>query len=278
MPEGVITKKVNYDDQSSLVEALKGQEVLIITMGVMAPPDSQIKLIDAAATAGVSYILPNEWGFDGDMEVEGVLGGIKQRSQKAREHIESLGTSWIGLVCGFWYEFSLAGSEYRYGFDFSKKKLVFIDDGTTKISTSSWPQCGKAVANLLSLRVLPEDEADKTTTLSQFKDSFVRISSFLVSQKDMFASVLRVTGTKESDWQISHENSKERYEAGINMMQEGNRAGFGQMMYTRVFYPNGDGAFETRKGLQNQALGLTHEDLDHYTEIAVEMAKEGTRY
>ena len=131
---------------------------------------------------------------------------------------------------------------------------------------------------MLALKILPEDESDKSTTLSQFKETHVRISSFLVSQKDIFASVLRCTGTKEGDWTISHENSKERYEAGVKMMQEGNMAGFGQLMYTRVFYPNGPGDFETKHGLANQVLGLKGEDLDHYTKIAIEMAKEGTKY
>ncbi|CAF3802094.1 unnamed protein product [Adineta steineri] len=62
MPPGVEVKKVNYDDPSSLVEALKGQEVLIITMAVTAPKEQQTKLIEAAAAANVPWVLPNEYG------------------------------------------------------------------------------------------------------------------------------------------------------------------------------------------------------------------------
>ena len=62
IPDGVHSiKKANYDDHSQLVEALKGQEVLIVTMSVFAPPESQFKLIDAAAEAGVKWVMPNEW-------------------------------------------------------------------------------------------------------------------------------------------------------------------------------------------------------------------------
>ncbi|CAF1274666.1 unnamed protein product [Adineta steineri] len=64
MPPGVEVKKVNYDDPSSLVEALKGQEVLIITMAVTAPKEQQTKLIEAAAAANVPWVLPNEYGGD----------------------------------------------------------------------------------------------------------------------------------------------------------------------------------------------------------------------
>ena len=178
IPDGVTAKKVNYDDQSSLVAALKGQEVLIITMGVMAPPDTQAKLVDAAAAAGVSWILPNEWGFDHNVSIEGPLGGLSAKSKAIRERIDSLAPlSYIGVTCGFWYEFSLSGSPYRYGFDFNNKSVVFFDEGTTKINTSTWPQCGRAVANLLSLKILPEDESDKSPTLSQFRNDFIRISN-----------------------------------------------------------------------------------------------------
>ena len=64
LPEGIIVKKVNYDDQSTLVEALKGQDALIITLGGQVSSDTDEKLIRAAGEAGVKWILPNEWGPD----------------------------------------------------------------------------------------------------------------------------------------------------------------------------------------------------------------------
>lgn len=67
MPAGIHeVKRVNYDSQASIVEALKGQDVLIITLHVMAPPESQTRLIDAAVEAGVKWIIPNEWGAYSD--------------------------------------------------------------------------------------------------------------------------------------------------------------------------------------------------------------------
>lgn len=57
LPEGVI--KAAYSDDSSLVESLKGQQLLIITMHARANPDAQAKLVDAAVKAGVSYVMPN---------------------------------------------------------------------------------------------------------------------------------------------------------------------------------------------------------------------------
>jgi saccharopine dehydrogenase-like NADP-dependent oxidoreductase len=57
----VITKHIDYTSYSSLVSALQGQDVFIITMAVTAPPDQEASLIKAAAEAGVKWVLPNEW-------------------------------------------------------------------------------------------------------------------------------------------------------------------------------------------------------------------------
>ena len=60
LPEGIEVKKVDYSNPSSLVEALQGQDALIITMSVFAPQDQQAKLIQAAADAKVPCVLRND--------------------------------------------------------------------------------------------------------------------------------------------------------------------------------------------------------------------------
>lgn len=66
LPSGVQAERVEYgdNDDTEIVRALQGQQALIIAMSVMAPRDTIIKLIRAAAKAGVSYILPNWYGHD----------------------------------------------------------------------------------------------------------------------------------------------------------------------------------------------------------------------
>jgi putative NADH-flavin reductase len=60
-PSTLTVAKVSNDDHAGLVKVLTGQDVLIITLGVTAPQDTQPKLIRAAAEAGVKFIIPNEW-------------------------------------------------------------------------------------------------------------------------------------------------------------------------------------------------------------------------
>ncbi|KAF3936998.1 hypothetical protein ABW19_dt0209249 [Dactylella cylindrospora] len=272
LPEGVEPKYVDYNDPASLVQGLTGQDVLIITMSVTAPPDTQDKLIEAAGAAGVKYIVPNGWGYDFERNAafaaESLIGHM---TLNARKKVEDVGKSkWINITCGFWYEFSLAGYEIRYGFDIPNRKFTVIDDGDVKIHTSTWVQVGRAAAALFSLKIAPEDENDKSPSLKDFENKSCRVKSFHVSQKDMFESLKRVTGTIDADWTISHEPSQERYLRAIEMMKSGDMRGFGMAMYTRGFYPDGGTTFpETH----NAILGLPEEDLDDRTAAAIELAK-----
>lgn len=64
LPEGVAVKKVDYDNPEALVEALRGQHALVITLGGQAPKETEQALVKAAGEAGVPWILPNEWAPD----------------------------------------------------------------------------------------------------------------------------------------------------------------------------------------------------------------------
>lgn len=62
LPEGLHgVKKVNYDDKTSLTNALKGQQALILTITATSP-QAQAKFLEAAKEAGVKLLVPNEWG------------------------------------------------------------------------------------------------------------------------------------------------------------------------------------------------------------------------
>jgi hypothetical protein len=274
LPDGVHVKKIDYNDQSSLVDALKGQDALVITLAPMAPKDTQEKLIRAAAEAKVQYILPNEWGFD-TANVQLANEALFSGSEKIKTNalINEVGCSWIAVSTGFWYEWSLAFPA-GYGINIPKRSVTFFDEGETKITTSTWPQVGRAVASLLSLKVAPEGPEDKSVTLEKFKNNYVYTGSFTISQKDMLDSLLRVTKTSMDDWTITKEPHKERYNAGIAAMKGGDRMGFAKAMYTRVFYPDDGGNTEKTKGLANDDLGLPKEDLDEATKAAVKRSEE----
>ena len=91
----------------------------------------------------------------------------------------------------------------------------------------------------------------------------------------MFESVLRVTGEKASDWKVTHEPAKERFDAGVKEYQGGDFGGFAKLLYSRCFFPDRPGDFEVEGGDDNEKLGLPKEDLDEFTKIGVQLAESG---
>lgn len=64
LPEGVAIKKVDYGKPETLVEALQGQDALVITLSGHTPKETEPALVKAAGEAGVPWILPSEWAPD----------------------------------------------------------------------------------------------------------------------------------------------------------------------------------------------------------------------
>lgn len=240
-------------------------------MAPTAPRDAHSKLVQAAAKAGVPYVMPN--GYAGDIDnikfgEDTLLGPVDKAD---RDEIERLGMQWITVCCGFWYDYSLAGGEARFGFDFDKRSLTIYDDGNTKNSTSTLLQVGRAVAKVLSLKELPDDENDKSLTLLGFLNKGVYLKSFVVSQNDMFESVKRVTGTSDADWTVTHESTKKRYEDGLAQVKGGNMADFSKLLYARAFYPEEPNDLSAKA--QNELLGLPDESLDESTKVGIDLVK-----
>ncbi|KAL3429443.1 hypothetical protein BDV09DRAFT_180387 [Aspergillus tetrazonus] len=271
LPEGVVVAPIDYNNEASIVDALKGQQFFIITVAPTAPRDTHSKLVQAAAKAGVPYIMPN--GYGGDIEhvkfgQDVMLGPVAQAN---RDEIDKLGMKWITVCCGFWYDYSLAGGPARFGFDFDKKELTIYGDGNTKTSVSTLAQVGRAVATVLSLKVLPDNENDKSLTLSSWFNKPVYLQSFVISQNEIFESVKRVTGTTDADWTITKEDVHERYADGLKMVKTGNMAGFAKLLYARTFFPEDAGNHSDKA--QNKLLGLPEENLDEATQVGIGMVK-----
>jgi hypothetical protein len=278
LPDGITVAKVDYADHSSLVAALQGHDALIITISVTAQAEQE-KLIRAAADADVPWILPNEWGFDSAPDSAMVADlGMAERVAAPRDLISALGkSSWIAVSTGFWYEWSLSFAD-AFGFDFANKKATLFDDGTARVTVCSWPQVGRAVAALLSLKINPDPDNNNDDEnlkpepyLAQFKNSFVYPSSFCVHQNDILASVLRVTRTTADEWTITREPTRERYDNAMQAVRTGNPAAFVKAMYTRAFFPDEPANVERwRGGNHNAVLGLRGEEdkMDEYTKVS----------
>lgn len=162
LPEGVIVKAVDYEKFQTLVDALRGQDALVITLSGHTPKETELQIINAAGEAGVPWILPNEWGPDTANEaLVNDLFFFKNKGEcshsgacsadraliiptmclvATRQAITDLGkSSYIAVCTGFWYEQSLA-MPAGLGIDFANRAAVLYDDGETVVSTSTLAQ------------------------------------------------------------------------------------------------------------------------------------------
>ncbi|TVY24402.1 hypothetical protein LHYA1_G006769 [Lachnellula hyalina] len=276
LPPSIHIARIDYTSPASITHALTGHDALIITLSVTAPPTAMTTLLDCASAAGVPWVLPNYFSSDPTLtrlQDESLTGPL---TAETRAHIRSTRTlSYVQLACGFWYEHSLCAFSWGFGFDALRKTACFYDDGTTRITTSTFAQAGQAVAALFSLPVLPEREGDEQATLSRYRDGAVYVSSFRVCQRDMFESLLRVTGSSEAEWEIKYRPVGEVYAEGLKGLREGKGAeAFGTCLYSRSFFPTGEGDFTEK--LDNEALGLVaDESLDEATGRAIDLQKAG---
>jgi saccharopine dehydrogenase-like NADP-dependent oxidoreductase len=102
VPEGIKAVQVDYDDDASVVAALKGQQFLIITLSVRAPPDLHGKIVAAAVKAGVTYVMPNAYGFDITNDIMATETGFGKASRAIITGTQAAGASTFSVVCGFW--------------------------------------------------------------------------------------------------------------------------------------------------------------------------------
>lgn len=271
LSDKVKTIRVNYDDEASIVKALEGQQFLAITLGVQAPEDLHRRITAAAGKAGVPYIMPNAYGYP----VSPV--GIEEWDSYGKLVIDRINdtnngvSSSVRLPCGFWYEWSLATGEQWFGFTISDRKVTFFDDGKRTITVSTWNQCGRALAGLLSL---PESGA--SPSVADFKNADCRIYSFRVSQRDMLDSLHRVLGTTDADWEITYEPVAKRLKDGAEEMTRGIPTGFAKMLYGGVFLSTNDNSdYAATMLTANDVLSLPKEDLDEATKRTVDMVQSG---
>ncbi|KAH6903260.1 hypothetical protein BKA70DRAFT_1194676 [Coprinopsis sp. MPI-PUGE-AT-0042] len=268
-PPNVLVSRVDFNSKDSLVSAMRGHDFLIITLSTSASPDTHTRMVQAAAEAGISWVMPNLFGYDPrekDLLKDWVFGAHTDAMIKDVE--ETKGVNWVVLACGFWYEWSLAAGVDSYGFDIKNRRAVICDDGKAKLNTSTLAMCGKAVAALLSLPITKENPDEPA--LEDWKNKSLFISSYCISQRDMLDSLHRVMGTKGEDWTIDYQSSKKRVQEGLERLGKGDRGGFVEALYSRTLYPTGQCCYEEKGDLDNGKLALAKESMDESTKWVVD--------
>ncbi|KAH6963362.1 hypothetical protein DER45DRAFT_480981 [Fusarium avenaceum] len=277
LPGSVKIARVDYEDEKAIAAALEGQQLLIITLANGVDAEVHDRIVRAAGKAGVAHIVPNIYAANIVVENKGAVDDFFPAAglRDLLTEIERVGvSSWTVLVGSIWFDYSFPAGPLFMGFDLNNRQVTLFDDGEAKVNTSTWAQYGRGAAALASLKVLPEDENDTSPTLAHFRNKPLYLSSFYVSQKEILASVQRVTNTTDSDWDIKYETTSDRMEEGKAQAASGDFRGLVQTYYSFIFSPEGQ-KLNFEEKLHNKVLGLPEEDLDEVVKDCVEKAKNG---
>ena len=140
-----------------------------------------------------------------------------------------------------------------WSIDPQTRTATLYDRGLNSFNTTTLTTAALAVARLLSL---------PSETLATFRNRFVYVSSFRISQRDILSSVQRVTGTADGDWKIEYADTQAWMDEGKQQMAKGDFMGVRSLVYGNVLKEGNGGDYEKSRGLSNEVLGLEKEDLD----------------
>jgi uncharacterized protein YbjT (DUF2867 family) len=255
-PATVAVKKGSFTNESFLVDALEGQDVLLIIVPI-PNMDLGSLFIHAAAKAGVPYILPTEFGVD-TPKVENEHSMMAPKMAR-RQLIEELGvSSWIAVIVNFWLDANIQSG--LWGIQVGDRKVEIFKGANAKISTTTVSRSGEGIAVLLSL---PEAK------LAGYKNKSYYFSSFELSQRDIFEAVKRSTGTKDADWSITEKDATEIIRESELKIQDGD--GYAEWYRLFVMFFQGiQGSNYEEKVVDLREYGLLNEDLDTVVKRAID--------
>ncbi|KIM21338.1 hypothetical protein M408DRAFT_333535 [Serendipita vermifera MAFF 305830] len=196
--------KVDYTKHQDLVDALKGHDALVLTQGDFANLFSVSKIIiDAAIEAGVKRIIPSEFGND----LQGPAGRAEvvftPKHQVNDYLVEKSTTGQIEFTVVATGPFFDWGITHQFlGFDIPNKKATIYSGGNARINTTNLDTIGAAVAAILA-------------NPSQYKNKFIRISDFHVSQNEILSILEAETGSKFSIEEVDVDKLKEDSGRGL---------------------------------------------------------------
>jgi uncharacterized protein YbjT (DUF2867 family) len=243
VPEGVTVVRADYSSHSSLVDALKGQDVVINA----SPPSgsTQRALIDAALEAGVKRFLPSEFGSGSlDPLARAIVPMFEAKWEAIKYLREKEGEmEWTGVFTGPFFDWGM-GMGF-FGLDPATKTAKIFRDGRSVITTTNLRTVGEAVVRIL-------ERQEETRNL------FVTVNSFQTTQLELLETAEKITGQK---WEIEHVDVNKHLAEGNEMIASGNFYGMMNQLQGLCFGDEGLGNLES-EGFWNERLGMGQDSME----------------
>lgn len=191
--KGAKVVKVDYESLDDLKQALSGHDVVVSTLNVGAVPrDIHIRLVDAAAAAGVKRFIPSEYGADTTNSKAANLPVFADKLA-VQEHLKKSGLTYSLLYTGPFLDW---GIKVGFLLDLSSPVTTLYDNGENKFSTTTLADVGRGIVGIIN-------------NLDDTKNKPVYVSSATVTQKQL----LELSGKKVETKNVATTDlEKEGYE------------------------------------------------------------------
>jgi hypothetical protein len=238
--------KWEFDD---LVRALREAETecLIMALGVKSA-EEHILLGEAAREAGVKRVIPADFGsLDARDPTAQRMLPLFQRKVQIRKRLEQMADtsigmfSWSSLVCGHLFDWGLKNGFLHV--DLKNRSVEFLDDGNKKFSASTLARVAEGVHKILDRPIMSRNRV-------------MTIESFAVSQREIHASLERVSGEK---WSITQRESQPYIAELKKKADEGDHQAVEDLVYALGVV---DGNLEEKRDHAMRWLGLEKTNLD----------------
>ncbi|KAE8452548.1 hypothetical protein EG329_000451 [Mollisiaceae sp. DMI_Dod_QoI] len=197
--------EVDFTSKVSLTTALKGIDAVVSAVGHQGVENQHI-LIDAAIAAGVKRFIPSEYGScTTSPKVENLpiyIPMIKTRKY-VQEKAKAGEITWTVLACGGFLSFLFDTPTL---FDFANHKATLFDEGDNRISTTSMPNVGKAIAAILK-------NSDAT------KNKVLHTSEVIVTQNKVLAIAKELK--PEINWDTTKVQTSAMLKEGLEQLSAG---------------------------------------------------------
>ncbi|KAI0141501.1 NmrA-like family protein [Pestalotiopsis sp. NC0098] len=245
----------------ALVHAFAGQDVIVNCMAGLSVLD-QLRMIDAAISAGVCRYVPSEFGLNNMRPEARALSPVFAAKGRVQEYLRARAAEgvieWMSISCGMWLRWSMAND--FLGMHVSEQRFVFWDDGEGVFSSTTEEN---TAAGLVEALKRPEET----------KNTNILLSDFAVSQKQLLEAIERVQGVKYATETIDSDALiKEKQDA----VQNGDDSATFALIETGFVTGRYGGHLEEEGKVMNDILGLPKKTLEEVVKGALSSLKIGS--
>ncbi|KAM0413598.1 hypothetical protein ACHAPT_013628 [Fusarium lateritium] len=261
VPSGAVVQVVDFESASALTAALKGQDALIDATS--APdPSVAIRLMDAAAAAGVYRMIPSEFSSD-PANPKGRSLAPFQGKVKALEHIQKLADdgkiTWTAISNHAFLDWGLRMT--FLGIDLGNRKIIYLNGGNTVVPHTTIASVATAVTNALSK---PEET----------KNRICYICNRQMTQRELVQLVKQALG--DQGWESEDLDMNQVFEKAMAQLQAGqvNWQVIGDIIRFSISTP---GYVKRLQKTDNELLGVEEMSDEQVVALVKEIAGEKTQ-